>query len=101
MGVTLLLSCSNRFPGVSNHAGTTGHPIPDSGVGGCQEAPTGHGIHPNFTEHCHWIQEDLWPCHSMGTSTPGPLLNPSRCGAQAHAAHGWQCQLGVHLCPVE
>ena len=69
--------------------------------GGCQKVPTGDGVPPNCTEHCHWIWEDLQPCCSMGTSTPSLLHNSSRCGKQAHAAHGWQHWLGVCLCPIE
>ena len=56
---------------------------------GCQEALTvGHGIPPNHAEHHCWIQKDLWPCLSMGASTPGPLHNPSGGCVQALAACG-------------
>ena len=95
------LSGGDKFPGVSDYADTTGHPLPGDGVGRCQKALMGHGIPPNCAKHCHRTQEDLQPCCSMGTSMPSLLHNSSRCSMQAHAAHGWQWQLGVHLHPIE
>ena len=41
----------------------------------------GHGIPSNCPKHCLWIQKDLWPCCSMGTS-------PKACySALVEAAH--------------
>ena len=69
-------------------------------VWGMLRSPMGR-VPPNCAKHCCWIQEDLQPCCSMGASMPGLLHNPSGCGVQAHAAHGWQHWLGVCLFPVE
>ena len=41
--------------------------------GECWEAPTGHCIPSNCTKHCCWIWEVLWPCCSLGTSSPSLL----------------------------
>ena len=101
MEVVWILPGGEKFPGVSDHQGTTGHPFPGSSMGRCQEAPMGHGIPSNHAEHHHWIWEDLWPCHSMDASMSGPLHNPNTHGAQVHAACGWQHWLGLCLCPAE
>ena len=37
VGFTQLLTSGEKFPGVSNHAGTTEHPLSGRGVGWCRE----------------------------------------------------------------
>ena len=68
VGFTQLLSDGEKFPGVSDHAGRTEHPLLGRGMGWCGEAPARYGIHFDSTKCCHGVWKSLWPGGSVGTS---------------------------------
>ena len=76
-------------------------PLSGRSMGGCWKAPVGHCIPPNHTNHCCWIWDDLWPCHSMDMSPPSLLPYTRGGGPQTCFAREWKCGLGIHLCTAE
>ena len=95
--VTWLLSSSYKFPCVSDHTGTTEHPLSGRSMRECWEAPAGHDIPSNCANHQHWIQKGLWPCHIMGTSLPSLISNSGECASQTLTVGGQKCWLGICL----
>ena len=72
----------DRQLATSDNADTAECPFSSWGMGGCGEALAGHGVPVSGAKHCHWVQERLWPHHSVGSSPPSPLQSPRRGGPQ-------------------
>ena len=97
VGVTWLLSRGGEFPGVSDHASTTEHPLPGRGMGWCRETLVRHGIPFDSTKPSCQVKKGLWPHHSVGTSPLSPLPDSRGGGPQSCTTGGWRNGLAVHL----